>query len=140
MYMKHNIYSLFLLVPIFSFSQENSYLMDYAWDENPSYEVTNSEEPMISVKDKYVVEFVYTDEKNLTEYYMEHQVLWLNSDDKIEAYNKIYLPYSSSSELLVSKARVITKAGEIIELDSSKILTAEDKETGKKYKYFLLKV
>ena len=91
---------------------------------------------MIGIKDKNVIEFSYTEDGSLTEYYLEHKVLWLNSDDKIEAYKKIYLPYSSNSELLQSKARVITGKGNIIELDDSKIFVAQDEETGNNYKYF----
>jgi hypothetical protein len=63
-------------------------------------------------------------------------VYWLNSDEKIENYNKVYLPYSSNSELKVNKARVISKDGNILELDESKILTAQDEETGRNYKFF----
>lgn len=135
--MKH-IFPLFiLLLPIVGFSQNNPYYVNYSWEENPNYEQpTDSSQSMTALKDKYVVEFAYNGENNLTEYYLEHQVLWLNSDDKIEDYNKIYLPYSSNSELLISKARVITKQGKVIVLDDSKILTAKDEENGKQYKYF----
>ena len=118
-------------------AQGDLFHTNYNWDERPDYEITiDSNKPMAALKDKYVVEFAYSNENDLVEYYLEHQVLWLNSDDKIEAFNKIYLPYSSSSELLKSKARVITKQGKIIVLDDSKILTAQDEETGKQYKYF----
>ncbi|MBP2834340.1 DUF3857 domain-containing protein, partial [Aquimarina sp. U1-2] len=72
----------------------------------------------------------------MVEYFLEHKVYWLNSDEKIEAYNKVYLPYNNSSELKINKARVITKNHKIIELDESKILTAQDEETGRNYKYF----
>lgn len=135
--MKLITYLFFLLLPIIGFSQNELFHENYNWEENPSYlQPADNLQPMIALKDKYVEEFAFTEDNNLIEYYLEHQVLWLNSDDKIEAYNKIYLPYSSSSELLVNKARVITKQGKIIVLDDSKILTAQDKETGKQYKYF----
>lgn len=135
--MKQILHLLFFLLPIIGFSQINPFHVSYNWEESPSYEQpTDSTQSMTALKDKYVVEFAYTDENNLTEYNLEHQVLWLNSDDTIEDYNKIYLPYSSNSELLISKARVITKQGKVIVLDDSKILTAKDEENGKQYKYF----
>ena len=31
--------------------------------------------------------------ENFVQYELEHRAVWLNSDDKIEAYNKVYLPY-----------------------------------------------
>jgi hypothetical protein len=60
----------------------------------------------------------------------------LNSDAGIEAFNKIYLPFSSSSQLEVNKARVITANGKVSELKEGDILTAADEETGRQYKYF----
>tara|TARA_R110002167_G_scaffold247308_16_gene452935 strand:- start:1091 stop:3058 length:1968 start_codon:yes stop_codon:yes gene_type:complete len=135
--MKISTLFLLLLLPLFGTSQSQPFYLDYNWDVNPKYaQISDDTKPMVALKDKYVIEFAYADDKQLTEYNLEHQVLWLNSDDKIEAYNKIYLPYSATSELLVSKARVITKDGKIIVLDDSKILTAQNEETGKQYKYF----
>ncbi len=117
-------------------SQNEPFYTTYSWDENPSYKVEEgSDAPIIALKDKILTEF-YFQENGLVEYFLEHRVLWLNSDDKIESYNKIYLPYSSTSELKVNRARVIKKNGEVVELDESKILTAQDEETGKNYKFF----
>jgi hypothetical protein len=131
-----------LIAVLFAFqitvAQENPYFENYDWEESPSYTVEKeSTEDMIAVKEKAVTEF-YFDKKDLVEYYLEHKVLWLNSDDAIEQYNKIYLPFSSRSELQINKARVITPEGKLINLDKSKILTAEDEETGRTYKYFAL--
>jgi hypothetical protein len=120
------------------FSQEAPYFESYDWEENPSYAVEEgSTEDMIAVKEKTVTEF-YFQKKNLVEYFLEHKVLWLNSDDAIEEYNKIYLPFSSRAELQVNKARVITPEGKLINLDQSKILTSKDEETGRTYKYYAL--
>lgn len=119
-------------------SQNNPYFESYDWEESPSYAAEEgSTEDMIAVKEKTVIEF-YFQKKNLVEYFLEHKVLWLNSDDAIEEYNKIYLPFSSRAELQVNKARVITPEGELINLDQSKILTSEDEETGRTYKYYAL--
>lgn len=129
-----------LAVVLLSFSiqgQENLYVSSYTWDEIPKYQLDNdSNEPMLALKEKYVAEFAYSEDNTFTQHFLEHKALWLNSNDKIEDYNKIYLPYSTNSELVESKARVITKSGTIIELDKSKILSAQDEETGQQYKYF----
>lgn len=120
------------------FSQDAPYFESYDWEENPSYVVEEgSTEDMIAVKEKTVTEF-YFQKKDLVEYFLEHKVLWLNSDDAIEEYNKIYLPFSSRAALQVNKARVITPEGKLINLDQSKILTSEDEETGRTYKYYAL--
>lgn len=111
------------------------FFKNYTWQENPVYKPGSGDQDICAVKDKIVTEFFFEGE-SFVEYFLEHRILWLNSDDQIENYNKIYLPYSQTSLLEISKARVIQKDGKVIELDSSKILTAEDEETGRKYKYF----
>ena len=131
------IKSLILLLCITSNSsaQTSPFYKSYDWDTNPNYVIEASDKDMIALKEKVVTEFFFEDQ-NLTEYYLEHKVLWLNSDDRIEEYNKVYLPYASNASLVANKARVIKKTGEIIVLDASKILQAENEETGSKYNYF----
>lgn len=128
---------LILFITCNSIAQTAPFYEGYNWETNPSYEIKESDKDMIAIKDKIVSEF-YFEDQNLTEYYLEHKILWLNSDDRIEEYNKIYLAFSNNTSLQVSKARVIKKTGEIIELDESKILSAENEETGRKYNYFAL--
>lgn len=113
-------------------------LKNYNWESNPNYfEYGNSEEELIGVKDKEIIDFEYDDEGNLIEYHLVHTAYILNSDEAIEDYNKLYLPYTSASrELKTIKARVIKKNGEILELDESKILTSKDEETQVERKYY----
>ena len=118
-------------------AQNEPFFKSYDWDENPVYNINdNNNEDIIAVKEKILTEFYFQGDEGLVEYFLEHRILWLNSDESIEDYNKVYLPYSSSSNLEVNKGRVITKDGNVIELDDSKILTAQNDETGKEYKFF----
>ena len=126
------------MITIFSvaiITAQEPFYKNYDWDSNPSYSVKNNSKDLVAFKEKIVTEFLFEGELFL-EYFLEHRVLWLNSDDAIERYNRVYLPYTGDTDLLINKARVIQKDGEIITLDASKILTAEDEETGRKYKYF----
>jgi len=119
-----------------TFAQEKPFYEDYSWDKNPNYNIEKgTDASIISLKHKILSEF-YFEGDGLVEYFLEHKVLWLNSDEEIESYNKVYLPYTSSSELKINKARVITKEGKTLVLDESKILTAQDEETGQNYKFF----
>ena len=134
--MNKSLIILLLLLSQLSISQTNPFYLKYDWEEKPIYSIEEGEtDEIIALKDKVVTEFFF-EADGLVEYYLEHQVLWLNSDDNIEKYNKIYLPFSSSSELLVNKARVINKDGTIHELNESNIHTAEDEETKSYYKFF----
>lgn len=126
-----------LLITTVMFSQSTPYYVTYNWDENPQYQVDpNTTEEILGIKNKVVTEFFMSSENDMEEYYLEHKVLWLNSDSAIEYYNKVYLPFSSSTQLEVNRARVITKDGRVVQLDESSILTARDEETGRQYKYF----
>tara|TARA_R110001583_G_scaffold142294_1_gene294587 strand:- start:36685 stop:38664 length:1980 start_codon:yes stop_codon:yes gene_type:complete len=130
---------IFLVTMIAGAQKAEPFYKSYSWDETPEFSSleTDSNEDLIAFKDKIITEFYFV-ETGLVEFYLEHRVLWLNSDEKIEEYNKIYLPYKSNSELLVSKARVITQDGTVTTLDDSKIITAKDDESQKVYKYFAL--
>jgi hypothetical protein len=132
-----NIFVFLLFLSLSNLTKSQEFYKSYDWESNPTYKIENSDKDMIALKEKVVTEF-YFEGQDLIEYYLEHKVLWLNSDDRIEEYNKIYLPFSNRSKLEVNKARVIKKNGEIIELDESKILTAENEETGRTFKYFAL--
>jgi hypothetical protein len=117
-------------------AQEVPFYKNYSWKENPDFSVkANDSSSIKGLKDKIISEFIFEGD-DLVEYFLEHKVVLLNSDERIEEYNKIYLPYSNTSDLLISKARVIKPNGDIVELDDSKILTAEDEETQRIYKYF----
>ncbi|APZ45434.1 hypothetical protein BW723_03565 [Polaribacter reichenbachii] len=135
--MKKYIFTLILFVTtLVNFAQTIPFYKSYDWEENPAHNVDkSSNENLIALKEKIVTEFHF-EEQALVEYFLEHKILWLNSDDAIEEFNKIYLPFSSDSELQINKARVIDTDGKIINLDESKILTAQDEETGRQYKYF----
>lgn len=113
-------------------------LKDYSLDEKPNYHKFNDpKEAIIGVKDKVIVNYEYGDDNKLAEYYLEHRAMILNTDEVIEDNNKLYIPISSSSsKLLVMKARVINKNGEIIDLDESKIFTSKNEETNSEYRYY----
>lgn len=117
-------------------AQENPFPKNYSWDESPNYSVKAPDSTsIIGLKNKIISEFVFEGE-NFWEYFLEHKAVWLNSDERIEEYNKIYLPFDNTSELLISKARVIKPNGTSIVLDDSKILTAKNEETGRALKFF----
>lgn len=136
--MKENIKLIALLLfTQLSISQNTQFYKTYKWDSNPVFKTDpSSDEDIKALKHAIVTEFYFETENTLVEYFLEHKVLWLNSDQSIEDYNKVYIPYSQYSEIEINKARVVKNNGEIIELDSSKILTSQDEETGRVYKYF----
>ena len=130
MYLKKAFLIIALFTGLMSYAQDEPFYKSYDWEAEPSYKIDVADSvEIITYKDKTVKEFIFINDNELTEYALDHQIIWLNSDQEIENNNKVYLPYSASTELIVNKARVITKEGKVIDLDESKILTAEDEES-----------
>ena len=126
---------LILFITCNSIAQTVPFYESYNWEITPSYQIEESDNDMVAIKDKVVTEFIFEDQ-NLIEYYLEHKVLWLNSDDRIEEYTKVYLPIANDASQVVINARIIKKTGEIIVLDKSRILRSEGDETGRDFNYF----
>ena len=126
---------LILFITCNSIAQTAPFYESYNWEITPSYQIEESDNDMVAIKDKVVTEFIFEDQ-NLIEYYLEHKVLWLNSDDRIEKYTKVYLPIANDASQVVINARIIKKTGEIIVLDKSRILRSEDDETGRDFNYY----
>ena len=132
----------FVLISISALSaQTNLFYQDYQWNDEVISEFNKEEhqdKEIVVLKKKRVSEFAFTVTKNFVEYLLVHNIYWLNSNDKIEEFNKVYLPISNSNQLIKNKARVITANGKIIELDDSKILESKDNNTKVSYKYYAL--
>ncbi|MGM0636145.1 MAG: DUF3857 domain-containing protein [Bacteroidota bacterium] len=125
---------LFLFIANFAFSQ--AYYQDYNWEEKPSFiSEAHSEFKKLAVLDKEHIDYI-NESNNFLEYTLNHKIYYLNSDESIESFNKVYIPINNQSELITSKARVINPDGKIQELSEDKIISATDEETGRKYRYF----
>lgn len=122
------------------FSQKN-YVDNYNWDEQPtaSFKADDyQDKDLVALKERRVSEFVFLENGGLVEDLLIHNIFWLNSNDIIERYNKVYLPAIPGSEILKNKARVISKSGKIVELDDSKILESRDNERQTVSKYYAM--
>jgi hypothetical protein len=134
--------NLLLLLLIFLshsvFTQDDPIHENYSWSKTPNLltNIDSEDKSIIQLKSKFLSEFLYSEDGTLAEYNIQHNSYWLNSDEEIENYNKVYIPYDRSSTILQNKARVINKNGVISVLDESKIMTAKNEETGQEYKYF----
>lgn len=139
--MKLYLLTLLVITSLSVNAQSDLYYENYDWEKEPLQKINLEnfkEKDIIEFKDKTVNEFVFTPDDSFVEYSLVHKIYWLNSNDNIERFNKVYLPSSSSSEVIKNKARVITKEGNVIELDDSKILTSVDEETKRTLKYYAL--
>lgn len=131
----------FLLLVGISSKAQKLYYDDYDWDGTPKlHKLTEQEqkEKEVILKDKYAMEFAYSETGDLIAYSLIHKIIKVNTDDAIEANNKIYLPYSDNSQVIRQKVRVITTEGKIIKLGAEDIKESKDEETESVLKYFAL--
>ncbi|WP_299213652.1 DUF3857 domain-containing protein [uncultured Dokdonia sp.] len=138
--MKKYIFALLTLTfSIVSTGQELVHT-SYSWEENPTYTIADEDKEldMVGLKNYKITEFGFENKNEFYQFDIIHKVLWLNSDDRIEQFNRIYLPYRSDSELISSQARVVSANGTVQELDDSKIFTATDETTNRTIKYYAL--
>ncbi len=112
--------------------------LDYKWDAYNDSLLTDEikEKELAELKSVFITEFHFNNLGQLEEYRIIHHIYWLNSDDAIEQFNKVYLPFNQSTKVIESMARVIDSKKKVTELNQSKIMTATDDETGNEYKYF----
>lgn len=129
----------FAFITICNFSNAQEYTFkNYDWDEK----VSTAEIP-----DKYKNEVevilnrnikieIASDGKDVFQYYLFHEKIYINSDDAIERNNRIYIPFNTNESVIETKARVILSNGKIISLDKNDIKEEVDEEKGIKFNYF----
>ncbi|MFZ6052922.1 hypothetical protein [Halocola ammonii] len=127
-----------MLISFMSFSQNE--LLNYSWQEDPNYDsliADVADLEVATILDKRIVDMVYEgSEQGLTEYFLMHQMIYVNSESSIEENNKVYLNLNQSTELVDYDARVITPAEvKVLGEDALKKGTTEEGDT---YKYFAM--
>ena len=114
--------------------------LDWDFEDSTSLTSINVNDTNISVvilKCFVSKELIYEND-NLVEYFLLHKKVKLLTDKGITEYNKIYIPLSTESEMVIEKARLINSQGEIKELSKADIKEATDEESERKYRYFAI--
>jgi hypothetical protein len=139
--MKKQIFS--LVIGLLSFQQlfsQTENIEREKWADKPAiHHLDNkySKESAVILYDNRRVEFVDDVKKDVAEYYTLHRIIHINDDRGIESFNKIYLGFSETSDVVDVKARTILPGGKIIELDKNNIKDLKE-EDGGVYKIFAL--
>ena len=95
------------------------------------------EYPAIILKDKLLIEYAY--EKNeLVMYQNVHRQTYVIDDKGIEHFNRVYIPFSRSMELIDLKARSIAASGTITNLDTSNIKEIQNLDDNGAYRIFAI--
>jgi len=142
--MKKSLLILGLLLLANFTKAQNSILLNYEWEDEPTrHELTEEEkkESRVYIKHLLATEIFYTPDDNAIEYYMEHVIKRLNDEESIDENNKVYMAGSKADPDLytvIEQARVIKADGKVLDLDVDDILEEENEETGRTYRYYAL--
>lgn len=126
-----------VLSPSLLIAQEVEFI-NYNWESTPEYgevELEEDEDQLI-LKQRHSIEF-FANEEGFYQYELRHSIVYVGNDKAVEENNKLYLPTGGIVDLIVQKARVISKNGDVQKLDEDDILTGET-ESGNEYQYFAL--
>src|ERR1041384_3754725 len=110
---------------------QSKFFQSYDWAKNPvCYKASETEKKYdyFVVNDKHVLEFAYDANNELNLFETRHIITHVNSDKGVENMNKMYLPSSKIIETIIMKARCITPAGKVINLDKSAFKNVDNLE------------
>lgn len=138
------LFLLFVSLPVFSQVATKPDWTKYTWEENRKpYTATAAEQKKgaIILKDKRIVETIFEGSgSNSTPfgYYTKHVIVWVNSDNAIEEFNKVYIPMTNVLELVDLQARFISKTGKVTIMNKNSVKDVENYNNYGPYKIFAL--
>jgi hypothetical protein len=94
-------------------------------------------EPAIILLDKRRIEYVDESAKKMVEYRTLHRIIHVNDDNGIESFNKIYLGYNDSSDIIDMQARAILPNGTVVAIRKESMKDVQE-ENGNRYKIFAM--
>lgn len=135
---------LLLCLPAFSQTATKADWKKYTWEEERKpFTISAAEQKKSAVilKDKRIVETIFEGQGNNSSpfgYYTKHVIVWVNSDNAIEEFNKVYIPMTGVLELVDLQARFISKTGKVTNLDKNSVKDVENYNNYGPYKIFAL--
>ncbi|HRK26106.1 MAG TPA: DUF3857 domain-containing protein [Chitinophagales bacterium] len=125
-----------------SFAQSVYSHKGYDWEAQPTlYSLTDEESKSaaVIVKDIRTIEFAYDDTLGMLMLYeTNHKIVRVNDDAGVEEYNKVYVPMVNVLGFEELKARAITPAGKVVELNKNNIKEIKDVEEYGSFKIFAI--
>ena len=131
---------LFIFLYLLSF-ESNAQRLKIEWEENPTLHTIKNEhflkESAIIIKEvnQYEVSKDLSNQLNYTHRF--HKIIRVNDEKGIEMFNKIKIGYSELNPIILIKARTISPAGKVIELEANAFKDVKE-ENGNSTKIFAL--
>ena len=112
------------------------YYANYQWDEVPSLSDFEGENSFVA-QDHRILEY-QPGEQGLLLFKTVHKIIWVNDDNALERFNKVFIPLGQTEELLRLDARSIKANGEIVELNKDNIKELSNLEEYGNFKIFAI--
>lgn len=126
-----------LLAPLFMLAQNYA----YDWEEGRTevHELNKFEAASnaVVILDNRIIEYV----ESVQGYEMvvtRHKIIRVNDDRGIDEFNKVFVPMNGVSDVIMLKARAISKDGKVTELDEESIKSLENYEDYGSFKLFAI--
>ena len=120
-------------------AQSKLYL-NYDWERSPvntAVEEKYKKFDYFTLKNKHILEYAYDSNNELSLFETVHVKTHINTDKGVEAKNKMYISTARIIEMIDLRARCITAAGKVINLDKSNIKEIDNLENqGKAINYY----
>lgn len=130
----------FLILSLISYvsatGQTIYYYPDYQWEEAPQIDDFSGESSFV-IRDYHIIEFE-PGEKSLTLYKTVHKAVWINDDNTLEGFNKVFIPIGQGQELVRIDARTVKSNGEVLELNRENIKEMSNLEEYGAFKIFAI--
>lgn len=116
--------------------QDVYYYPTYQWEEAPTTDDFIEKKSFV-IQDYRIVEFSPS-EKSLVLYKTVHKSIWINDDNTLEGFNKVFIPLGRGQELVRLQARTVKANGEVLELNQDNIKEVSNLEEYGNFKIFAI--
>jgi len=137
--MTKHLLTLSILALTLSVHAQQPKFFQETWAEHPVIHTVDarfSTESAIILRDLRRVEYNQIDSQKYEKYRTVHRIIHVIDDKGIESFNKIYIGYTDTSDILAMRARAILPNGSIREISRSDM--KDINEDGKHYKIFAM--
>lgn len=137
-----NRYLLFAITNLLCFWANSQDLYTKSgWTTNPQYSdilENNKKESIVGITSEEKFEYYYSPSGDLELLHLIHRQFRLNTDDAINAFNKISVTLSNVIEIVDIKARVIKPNGKTVDFDKNNIKEIQSEQGKNNYKIFAI--
>jgi len=138
--MRDQLLLLVVLLAAGSASAQQPAIVHEQWTDKPALHKIDDQykkESALILLDHRRIEFTDENSAKMGEYRTLHRIVHLNDDRGIESFNKIYLGYADSNDIVEMRARAILPNGTVMEVRKDDMKNYQD-ENGENYKIFAM--